>query len=276
MANILDAIINIIQSQNYELQNTKVSANRINAVGNALEEFVIDSFASSINDNTKNQKISQVFSYLGNNSNPPDAMLKNGAALEIKKIQSRLSLLQLNSSHPKLKLYATDSKITQNAVNAEEWTEKDFIYAIGVVDKNKLKELALIDASVYFADNQTYTETFEAVKSGLATLENIDFSPTKEIGKINKIDPLGITSLRVRGMWLLENPFKVFDYIYQPNTAFDFNLFALISADKFKKFENKQELLNLSHKNLKIEDVQVQNPNNPAQLIDCKKIIFWI
>ncbi|GAB2023280.1 hypothetical protein RyT2_23550 [Pseudolactococcus yaeyamensis] len=279
--NILDAVMNIVKSNTYNLQIAQIRSNRANSMSDALEKYVIDSFADSINENDeniRNIKVSKAFSYLGNDSNPPDAMLHGGAAIETKKIQSRLSQLQLNSSYPKSKLYKDDSRITSKAIAAEEWIEKDFIYAIGFVKEKQLKELALIDASVYCADTETYTGVFEAVKDGIDSITNVDFSPTKELGRVNRIDPLGITNLRIRGMWLLENPFKVFDHIYSPNEKSVFNLFALISDEHFDDFKNSKELLSLVELNnsLKIKDEKVKNPNNPAQLINCKKITFYV
>ena len=280
-ANILTAVINIIKTRNVSLQEEYVKANRANSMGDALEKYVVDSFANTIleKDETKrNLKINQVFSYLGNDSNPPDAMLKGGAAIETKKIGSRNSQLQLNSSNPKSKLYIDDSRLKKSARKAEDWNEKDFIYSIGFVKENQLKELALIDASIYCADTTVYQDIFEQIKEGISSIPNIDFSPTKELGRVNKIDPLGLTSLRIRGMWLLENPFTVFKYVYQPITTANFNLFALVSTEHFDGFNNKDELLSLVDEvaTLNIADVKVKNPNNPAQLINCKKITFCL
>ena len=280
-ANILTAVINIVKTRNVSLQEEYVKAKRANSMGDALEKYVVDSFANTIleKDETKrNLKINQVFSYLGNDSNPPDAMLKGGAAIETKKIGSRNSQLQLNSSNPKSKLYIDDSRLKKSARKAEDWNEKDFIYSIGFVKENQLKELALIDASIYCADTTVYQDIFEQIKEGISSIPNIDFSPTKELGRVNKIDPLGITSLRIRGMWLLENPFTVFKYVYQPITTANFNLFALVSTEHFDGFNNKDELLSLVDEvaTLNIADVKVKNPNNPAQLINCKKITFCL
>ena len=278
-ANILTAVINIVKNHNVNLQEDYIRANRANSMGDALEKYVVDSFANTISENDeikRLQKVEQVFSYLGNDTNPPDAMLKYGAAIETKKIESRNSQLQLNSSSPKSKLYVNDPRLKQSAREAEEWSEKDFIYSIGFVKNKQLKELALIDASVYCADKMVYQDIFEKIKEGISSIPNVNFSPTQELGRVNKIDPLGITSLRIRGMWLLDNPFTVFKYIYTPVEEADFNLFALVSSQHFDNFNNKDELLSLANNtcNLSIIDVKVKNPNNPAQLISCKKIIF--
>ena len=52
------------------------------------------------------EKYSEVFSYLGNTSNPPDMIIKDGDAIEVKKIEG-FNTLMLNSSYPKQKLYSS-------------------------------------------------------------------------------------------------------------------------------------------------------------------------
>ena len=64
-------------------------------------------------------------------------MLRNGDAIEVKKIESLSSALALNSSYPKHKLYCNSSMISTACREAEQWSEKDMIYAVGVVEKNK-------------------------------------------------------------------------------------------------------------------------------------------
>ena len=34
------------------------------------------------------------------------------------------------------------------------------------------------------------------------------FAETKELGRVNQVDPLGITNLRIRGMWQIETQEK--------------------------------------------------------------------
>lgn len=114
------------------------------------------------------------------------------------------------------------------------------------------------------------------VKLGLKNIENMEFSITNELGRFNRIDPLGITNMRVRGMWTISNPFKVFNYIYNIDTESEFNFMALINNNKYKTLDNRKDLENLIGviPNLKIEDVEVKEPNNPAQLKKCKLITF--
>lgn len=99
-------------------------------------------------------------------------------------MKSRNAKLQLNISSPKVKLYSDDPRLTKGAINAEKWTVKDIIYVIGFVDKNNtLKELALIDSSLYCAENNLYEDVFNKIRDGVDIIENIDFSPIRELGE---------------------------------------------------------------------------------------------
>lgn len=133
MSNILSAIINLISDPQLELGNYYNSRHRANAEGDSLEEYIKDLFAGTLreeNEQIRLKKISTVFSYLGNDSNPPDAMLYGGDAIEVKKIESVQGDIQLNSSHPKCKLCSNSNMITAGCRNAEDgkWVEKDLLY----------------------------------------------------------------------------------------------------------------------------------------------------
>ena len=100
----------------------------------------------------------------------------------------------------------------------------------------------------------------------------MEFTETNELAKVKKIDPLGITDLRVRGMWSIASPFKVFDYIYQRDSEKSFNFMCLINLEKYQSFSNVRKIEQLPE--LEIRDVQIKNPNNPAQLKPAKLITF--
>lgn len=222
--------------------------------------------------------MSEVFSYLGNNSNPPDAMLRNGDAIEVKKIESLSSALALNSSYPKHKLYCNSSMISTACREAEQWSEKDMIYVVGVVEKNKniLKSLCFVYRTDYCASDEVYSRIKSTIKNGVEAISGVQFTESKELGHINKVDPLGITYMRVRGMWGIENPFKVFNYIYERDNSKEFNFMCIIDYEKWKSLYNVKELLELALqvKELEIVDVEIKNPDNPAKLIGAKLIKF--
>lgn len=102
MSNILKALKVIIDNSISDLVNYYKGKNRINSVGDALECFVKDILANAISENdesSKLEKYNEVFSYLGNQNNPPDFILRNGDAIEVKKIESLRASIALNSSY---------------------------------------------------------------------------------------------------------------------------------------------------------------------------------
>jgi hypothetical protein len=122
MTNLLIAIKNLIENPVNELVEYYKGTNRANNMGDALEKYVKDAFCgidNTLSDIERDKQYSQYFSYLGNPNNPPDLILKNGDAVEVKKNESLNSAIALNSSYPKSKLYADDSRITVDCKNAK-------------------------------------------------------------------------------------------------------------------------------------------------------------
>lgn len=274
--NIINAIYNIVNNPVVELVSYYQGKNRANNVGDALEEYIKDLFANTFNtpENERLEKISEVFSYLGNNSNPPDAMLRGGDAIEVKKIESNGSSLALNSSYPKHTLKSSSPMISTSCRNAENWTEKDMIYAVGVVNGNQLKHLAMVYGLDYCASDECYSRIKTTIKSGVESIRGVEFAETNELGRINKVDPLGITYMRVRGMWGIENPWNVFNYVYTRDLNKKFNFMCIINDEKWATFDNTELITSLNVDGFSITDIKVKNPDNPANLVPAKLITF--
>ena len=279
--NIIDAIVSLISNPILNISPEHSGNNRATNAGDALEEYVKNLFADAIKDDEveQNRKRQETFSYLGNKSNPPDAMLKHGDAIEIKKIERADAALALNSSYPKHKLSSDCQMLSTACRNAEDdgWTEKDMIYVVGTIPNQSLTQLCMVYGMDYCASEECYKRIKETIKSGVELIEGIDFSETTELGKIKKVDPLGITDLRVRGMWSIENPLKVFSYEYQPQADKKFNFMCIINEDKWNSFSNTDLLKTIekSCSQLSIKDIQIKNPDNPAQLKKAKLITFY-
>ena len=280
MSNVLKAFINIVNSYQTNIQNITDGNNRMNSMGEGLEAYIKNIFADTLNENSekiKLEKISRTFSYTGNKTNPPDMMLWNGDAIEVKKIESSNTSLQLNSSHPKSKLLVTNSKINQACKECEKWTEKDLIYTIGYVKGKKLSSLWMVYGDCYAADEQIYEKVENEITTSISSLENLEINyDTNELSGIKNVDPLNITYLRVRGMWIIENPNKVYDYIYNYDKEADFQLVCLMKNSKYESFSSEDitRLEQIEH--ISIKDVKIKNPNNPANLIDAKLLIFKV
>lgn len=286
--NVLVALKNILDNPTNELLEIYDGAvhNRANNMGDALEYYIKDLFCSSIkvNNFTEKDKIySEYLSYLGNSNNPPDFIIKKSSAVEVKKIE-KLSFgdIALNSSHPKDYLYSNSTLINSACKNCENeyggWDKKEMIYAIGNVVGKKLKLLWLLDGACYSADDDVYKKIKTTIQKGVNSIQGVEFADTKELGKVKKIDPLGVTDLRIRGMWSIKHPMKVFDYLVESyDSTKELQVYCLMLKDKIDSINtnDKEKLMEYIKKGkLLKEDVKVKNPNNPAQFMDA--VLFKI
>ena len=280
--NILVAIKNLIENPITALTAHYSGRNRINGMGNALEVYIKDLFSNTLlykDESSRLPVYSQLFSYMGNQNNPPDLILKNGDAIEVKKLQANSSSLSLNSSYPKNKLYASSSLITEACRKCEKWDVKDIVYIIGNTTDTNLTELWFVYGDCYAASQETYEKIKNTIVTGLNSIPDIELAETNELGKIKRVDPLGITDLRVRGMWSITHPNRVFDYIQKQNIPSNFKFYCLMSAEKFEQFpeEDKKILLSyIDQKKFFINDTLIKDPNNPAKRIKAKFLEFYL
>ncbi|MBN2458853.1 NgoPII family restriction endonuclease [Candidatus Woesearchaeota archaeon] len=283
-ANVLTAIHSIASFKNNNLKSyASTYLNRINAVGGPLENYIKDAFANSFKITGQNKKLlhSKEFSWLGNQNHPPDLILKGSDAFEIKKIEGFKNALALNSSPPKNKLRVNDTRLTKDCRKCDggNWKEKDIFYIVGNAKKGVIKYLLFVHGECYAADHEVYEKIYLPIKDevdSVLTSLNLEKGKTKEIGKVKKVDPLGITELRIRGMWTIKNPLEVFKGVFEIEEKEAFNLLAIMRKDKYDKFP-KNDINRLeSDKKVIIKDVKICNPNNPAELMEAKVIICKI
>ncbi|KKP42222.1 MAG: Type II site-specific deoxyribonuclease [Parcubacteria group bacterium GW2011_GWA2_33_14] len=277
--NILIALKNLVKDPVTNLVSRYRGVNRANSMGDALEFYIKDLFCNSLNEENlvkKDEAYSKYFSYLGNQNNPPDIMIKSGDAIEVKKVEGLDAGIALNSSYPKDKLFSDSSMITTACRNAENWREKDLIYTIGVVKEDKLKALWFIYGNCYSANKEVYERIRDKISKGVNELQSVEFSETNELGRVNKVDPLGITYLRIRGMWGIENPIKVFNYVAPVNRNVELSVNALMLKEKYLSFPEKdrKNLEKLVGDKFTIKDIKIKSPNNPAKLLDAKLLTF--
>ena len=224
------------------------------------------------------ERLSKIYSYQGNKNNPPDLMLKNSDAIEIKKIESKNSAIALNSSYPKAKIYADSPMITRACRECEEWSEKDMLYAVGYTKKSTLKSLWLVYGDCFCAEKETYERIKDTISNGINTIADVEFTETKELGKVKKVDPLGITDLRIRGMWHIENPNKIFSYLYEYDKRKDFQLICLMTREKYDSLpsEDRKAVERLGVDGVESLDVRVKSPDNPVKLVESKLLLFKV
>lgn len=277
--NLLIAITNLIKKPITNLASYYSVVNRANSMGDALEFYVKDLFCNSLDENNienKNKIYNKYFSYIGNQNNPPDIIIKQGDAIEVKKIESLSSGIALNSSYPKDKLFFDSPMITVACRNCEDWKEKDLVYVVGILKENKLKALWFIYGNCYAASKEIYEKVRDKVLRGINALQDIELSQTDELGRVNRVDPLGITYLRIRGMWGIENPIKVFDYVAPIDQNAEFSVNVIMLKEKYFLFPEKdrKNLEKFVSDKFSIKDIKIKSPNNPAKLLEAKLLNF--
>ena len=281
--NIINAIINLINTNSRDVLNIADGNNRANNVGEGLEKYVKDMFSNTISSSPNERKTiqNQVFSYLGSKNYSPDAMLRGGDAIEIKKIENWSSDIALNSSHPKQKLSKQDNRVAvacKTARNDSNWEERDIIYAVGYVPKGTiiLKMLGMVYGTEYCASQGVYENIFYEVKSRIEEIPDFEFTETNELGHMNGIDPLERTYWRARSMWGIKNPWIAFSDVYTYDMSKAFSLMCIINVEKWNALQNTEDLINLAQRDnrVNISDIQVQNPDNAADLIPAKLVTF--
>lgn len=178
-------------------------------------------------------------------------------------------------------MFADSPIITSTCRNCESWEERDIIYTIGSINNksNKLTLLWFIYGDCYAASREIYEKIRITIANGIISIPGVDFSQTNELGRVNKIDPLGITNLRIRGMWSIEHPTRVYNYLnikYQPYKTL--RLFALMRESKYQSFplRDRQRLEASVNSNFTIEDIQIKLPDNPVKQVPAKLISYQI
>src|SRR3989344_1771024 len=216
--NILRAILNIASFKENSLKSyASTYLNRVNAVGEQLEFYIKDAIATSLKlpYEKKQEAYSGVFSWLGNQNHPPDIIIKNGDAFEIKKIEGLKSALALNSSPPKNKLRSDDIRITEDCRKCDggSWKEKDLFYVVGNAKGGVIKYLFFVQGTCYAAEHLVY-EKEKAKFKKIYNKESFSFNP--RYGRIKNLLAY----------------FKEF-LKYNPNK---FNVFTVIENKKYLSF----------------------------------------
>ena len=174
----------------------------------------------------------RAFSWLGSLNAPPDFMIWGGDAVEVKQ-QTGISQIALNSSPPKQTLKFDDPRIEEGCRRCEVWTEKDFIYFIGKTNSEYVEALWIIDGRVMADSADKYDLIFDKLS---VTITNLGGQPTNELGRLNEVDTLKSSSLRVRGMWSIEHPARTFSDYLVPVSNGKFVLNVLVSASKWDAY----------------------------------------
>ncbi len=284
MTNILKAIQNLVSLRRNDLMQIYSGPNRINNTGSTLEYYLKDIFCGTFNLQTtaeKDSAYSQYLSYVGNQNNPPDFIILGGDAVEVKKIEGMNSDIALNSSYPKAKIYSNSQMITRACRVCEgdgAWDVKDIIYAVGTVVRRSIKCLWMVYGDCYAASNSIYENLKNRISVDINGMPGINFSPTNELARVNEVDPLGITYLRLRGVWGIANPASVFEYVASVDRSKSFSLIVIMKIEKYDGFPatDRRCIEELSGDGVSIADIEIQDPDNPVRFLNAKLIRFEI
>ncbi|MDC0182567.1 NgoPII family restriction endonuclease [Nitrosomonadales bacterium] len=275
----LNAVINFIENDesNEVNQSSPQSTNKINMEGDDFEEYIKRLFVPEAEkqeplDKEKNEKIKEAntklyekyFSFLGEKNHPPDLIVKEGDAIEVKKIQgttTTTSSLELNSSPPRAKLFNNDSKISATGRGSDggDWAEKDNLYILGCKIKNqkKLNYIWFFYGDCH-AENNSYQPLNDELSKEIGKILNANpkgevDEDGNELGRLNKIDSYNATNLRVRGVYMLTNPFIMF-YEYFKNDQINYT-----HLNNVKKGINCQHFSNDDKKEVSFLNTEINN-----------------
>ncbi len=282
-SNILRAMVNIAARDQFLLAHEEQNRNRINRLGEKLEVFVQQAFAGIFQTQTKlelAQRTQGIFSYVANNSNPPDLILSGSDAIEIKKLESLNGAISLNSSYPKSYLHSNSTLLTQACKDceADAWQVKDMVYVIGFMKKKDtvLKQLWFVDGACYAASRDVYEQVFARIHDAVHEAEHITFINSRELARVINVDPLERTVLRVRGMWEIQHPNVAFKDLTIPTSNENFRMMAVLRESKYQQILSFDPTLEPELDRLGIQrtSAQVLDPNNKAKLLDVRFVQY--
>lgn len=225
--NVLIALRNILKHNSTRLTPIFESTGSANKVGDNLEFFVKDMFCWDALQYTyvdqKEKEYEKVFSWTGDSKHFPDLIIKGGAGVESKKVNNNsYGTIPLNSSYPKDYITRTTQNYPEKSLDKEpndDWNRKSVIYAIGNLDtknqENRLISLWLVYGNTIVPNSDFYKKIIESIRTSIKKASSgKKLTDSNELARVTGVDRLGRTNMRVRGMYELKHPAKIFkDYI---------------------------------------------------------------
>ena len=280
--NILTAIKNIsdFKTNNMREYFKDYASSQIKTVRQQMEYYVKDAITGSfksVMDKKPTDRYKGAFSYIGKKNKPPDMIIQGGNALVIKTIKTYKGSFTINTSSPKDRLMWNDPWIIKNCrrIDGGQWNSKDIFYVIGWIEKRRMRYLNFIQGSCFISEEKFYNKIIHDLKKNIYNYfesKGLEAKHTIGLGKVNNMDPLGITNLRIKAVWRMKNPLKIFSDIFSFDKKQEFTLIALMLKNKFDSFPKKDIDAIVKDNQIEVEDVKIKNPNNPVQKIEAKLI----
>ena len=276
--NVLTALLNLAECKDFSLTNTQENVNNaVSNEGKPLEKFVRALFCGRPDSKQSENVSTDVFCYEGGVNNPPDAMIRNqGDAIEIKKIESKIGGIQLNSSLPKQKLFSNDKMITDDAKTCEDWKSRDMLYVVGWVLGNNIRYLFFVYGDCIFRKNQFYEDRFNMIKESLGSLDIKELDQTgNEYGTLKNVDRLDInTNMRLRPLNSFDNPLKIFSDVVKLEDENKFSMFSIMRDTKYNEFEPEIKSRIENSDDVNISNSTICDPDNEDEKIEIKVLSF--
>jgi len=273
--NVLVALRNILDRNSCILTPIFRSNGQPNAAGDSLEYFIKDMFCTGASqyqyEHEKLKVYNQYLSWTGNSTNFPDFIIIGGAGVEPKKLNNQsYSTLALNSSYPKDYIYPDSQNLPKN-INEAPWTKKNVIYVAGNLntDTNKLISLWFVYGNTMVADKEVYLKLIEDIRVAIKST-NATLMKSQELARAKGIDPLKASNLRVRGMYELEHPHKVFgNYTTRDDIPKDASkIYIIMLKSDYENLEDKPDFsLQINSGQLKITEINIPDPNDPKKTL---------
>jgi hypothetical protein len=265
--------------------------NRAQAQGANFEDIVKDILCGVAADDAQGRVsiLDKFLAFQGAANNPPDAMFRggnDGDAFEVKKSEKKSNgSLDLNSSHPYSHLTSDLSRIAREARECEVWDKRDIHYVMGNVLVNEVRNnwIWIVQGNIFAADLKSYRDFESDIKSHIeeAIKANaLEPGITNELGRINGVDLRENTDLRIRPMWGITSPMKLFKDLpgIVESDSDGLVIHCLIRTSKwdsllinkhadFQKFWSKSHLPVMS-----ISDVTVPDPDDLGKVLEVKLI----
>jgi hypothetical protein len=124
-------------------------------------------------------------------------------------------------------------------------------------------------------EEKTYDLIFDKIS---LTVSDLGGEPGNEIGRLNDVDNLKATSLRVRAMWLLEHPANLFEAIFTPTKSNSFVLNVLISLEKWNTYSTKEKnaVNELRGHDVEINQIQIPDSGKSDQPLQAVHISWHV
>lgn len=296
--NLLDGLRDLAEGKfSWKISKAKKARVRgsVQSKGESLEEIFKDILCGVTRSKTGSRPVlyERHLAYQGGKRNPPDAILRGGEdgdAFEVKKVLNNQKL-QLNSSHPHSSIERGKSRLTVKANRIEpetEWNKRDLFYVVGDIEIGKAKGnwLWVVEGQVIAQETSYYEQLEKRIRESISEslgASGLAFSVSNELGRVDDVDHLKRTDLRIRGMWLLSNPKALFADDLQANVslAAHCTVITLLTKSKWDRLlslssQDLRTFWDLPPTNVVIRGCRVREPDDSNQDLQCMLVIISI